>query len=54
MQRHFSAVKLHLPHFPTRAALLIGATTVVAAAVGFVAGRMREQLALLETFRPET
>ena len=36
------------------AALLIGATAVTAAAAGFVAGRVREQLALLETFRPET
>ena len=36
------------------AAMWIGASTVVAAAIGFWAGRMREQLALLETFRPET
>lgn len=36
------------------AAALIGGTTVVAAIIGFMAGRMREQLALLEIFRPET
>ena len=36
------------------AATLIGGTTVVAAIIGFMAGRMREQLALLEIFRPET
>jgi len=28
--------------------------TVIAAVIGFLAGRMREQLALLETFRPKT
>ena len=36
------------------AAMLIGASTVIAGVIGFWAGRMREQLALLETFRPET
>ena len=36
------------------AAMLIGGSTAVAAAIGFWAGRMREQLALLEILRPET
>ena len=36
------------------ASVLIGVCTVIAGALGFWAGRMREQLALLETFRPET
>ena len=36
------------------AAMWIGASTVIAAVIGFLAGRMREQLALLEIFRPET
>ena len=36
------------------AGLLMGICTVIAGAIGFWAGRMREQLALLETFRPET
>ncbi len=31
---------------------LIGVSMVIAAAAGFWAGRMREQLALLEIFRP--
>ncbi len=35
------------------AAMLIGISTVIAAAIGFWAGRMREQLALLEMFRPD-
>jgi hypothetical protein len=35
------------------AAMLMGASAVIAGAIGFVAGRMREQLALLELFRPE-
>ena len=35
------------------AASLIGITTVIAAIMGFWIGRMREQLALLETLRPE-
>jgi hypothetical protein len=34
------------------AAMLIGTSTVIAAVFGFYAGRMREQLALLELFRP--
>ena len=33
-------------------ASLVGLATVVAAALGFWIGRMREQLALLEIFRP--
>ena len=36
------------------AATLMGVTAVAAASIGFVVGRMREQLALLELFRPET
>ncbi len=36
------------------AATLIGGSTVIAAIIGFMAGRMREQLALLEVFRPES
>ena len=36
------------------AAFLIGASTAIAAVIGFWAGRMREQLALLEILRPET
>jgi zinc transporter ZupT len=36
------------------AAMLIGISTAVAAVIGFWAGRMREQLALLEILRPET
>lgn len=36
------------------AAILIGAAAVFSAGLGFMAGRMREQLGLLETFRPET
>lgn len=36
------------------AAMLIGGSTAIAAAIGFWAGRMREQLALLEMCRPET
>ncbi len=36
------------------AASLIGLSTIIAAVVGFWIGRMREQLALLEAFRPET
>lgn len=35
------------------AAALIGLSTVVAAAMGFWIGRMREQLAMLELLRPE-
>ncbi len=34
------------------AALLIGLGAFAAAAAGYVAGRMREQLALLEMLRP--
>lgn len=36
------------------AAMLIGLSTAIAGTIGFWAGRMREQLALLEIFRPET
>ncbi len=36
------------------ATTLIGAGTVAAAILGFMVGRMREQLALLEIFRPES
>jgi putative Mn2+ efflux pump MntP len=36
------------------AASLIGLATVIAAVLGFWIGRMREQLALLETLHPET
>lgn len=36
------------------AASLISLATLIAAAMGFWIGRMREQLALLETLRPET
>ena len=36
------------------AAMLIGLTSAVAAGFGFWIGRMREQLALLETLHPET
>ena len=36
------------------AAMWIGGSTVIAAVIGFLAGRMREQLALLEILRPET
>lgn len=35
------------------AAILIGTSSAIAGVVGFLAGRMREQLHLLETFRPE-
>jgi hypothetical protein len=35
------------------AAMLMGGSSVVVAFIGFMAGRMREQLALLEMFRPE-
>ena len=36
------------------AAMLIGGSKVIAAVIGFLAGRMREQLALLRAFRLET
>ena len=36
------------------AAMLIGMTSLATAALGFWTGRMREQLALLETLHPET
>ncbi len=35
------------------AVALIGGTSVAAAIIDFMVGRMREQLALLEMFRPE-
>ena len=36
------------------ASVLMGVCTVIAGTLGFWVGRMREQLALLETFRPDT
>jgi putative Mn2+ efflux pump MntP len=36
------------------AASLIGLATAIAAVLGFWIGRMREQLALLETLHPES
>ena len=36
------------------ASVLIGVCKVIAGALGFWAGQLREQLALSEAFRPET